>query len=179
MRGQDEEEDKDDGIDSDEETAALRWKDNLQETARRLHGKKSLYRTADLARHLYDDSIPPVEVLRLWKGEPENTVENVEQPGDDDFFRASKQDSNDQVEDRSIPVFDYEVLAEKWTQETNLDSLKDRFATAGTSGMDGDPDGGDGDSFEDGDDEGDGVFEDLEAGETQKCSQEGRAQITV
>lgn len=173
----DDEEDEEEDYDSDEEAAALRWKDNLGEVAKSLHGKRPAYRTADLARYLYDDSMSPRDVLQRWKGDEEEE-ENIEDD-DEDFFQKKKTESEDIAEDRYIPIFDYDALATKWSQEDIVESIRERFATVTLNkkrrgGEDGDDDEdedlelGDESDFGDldDDDEGDGAFEDLETGET-------------
>ncbi|TQN71707.1 Ribosome biogenesis protein bms1, partial [Colletotrichum shisoi] len=155
-------------FDSDEEAAAMKWKENMAERAKKLHGKRRSYHTPDLARFMYDDSLTAEEALQKWRGEDQDE-EDIEADDEDDFFQKSKQDKEDKVEDRSIPQYDYEDLAAKWSQAANVEALRKRFTTAGLRDDD-DDDGEDEDEFdgiddEDGDDEGDGVFEDLETGE--------------
>ncbi|KAK0379107.1 AARP2CN domain-containing protein [Colletotrichum melonis] len=165
---EDSEEDMDDeDFDSDEEAAAMKWKENMAERAKKLHGKRRSYHTPDLARFMYDEKLSPDEALQKWRGEdPEE--EDIEADEDDDFFQKSKQDKEDKVEDRSIPVYDYQDLAAKWSQAAAVEALRKRFTTAGMRDDDGDDDDefdGIDDDEEDEDDEGDGVFEDLETGE--------------
>lgn len=166
---EDDEEDDDEEYDSDEEAAALRWKDNLAGKARKLHGRRRSYHTGDLARYMYDTSLTPENALKRWRGE-EEPEENIEADDDDEFFKRASQDKEDAIEDRSIPVYDYEQLAAKWADEDNLEALRKRFASAsagrGDDDAEFDEDGGDDEDDEDGadeSDEGDGVFEDLEA----------------
>ncbi|KAF3798676.1 Ribosome biogenesis protein bms1 [Colletotrichum gloeosporioides] len=157
------------GFDSDEEAAALKWKENMAERAKRLHGKRRSFHTPDLARFMYDDSITPQEALKRWRGEDREEEEDVEASEDDDeFFKKSKQETEDKVEDRSIPLYDYQDLAAKWSLQANVEALRRRFTTSASRG--GDDDDGDDDEFDgvdddEDDDEGDGVFEDLETGE--------------
>ncbi|KAI6083132.1 DUF663-domain-containing protein [Hypoxylon rubiginosum] len=163
----DEEDDYDDG-----EESGLRWKDNLAERAQMLHARPS-YRTADLARLMYDEALTADEVLQRWKGEVEaEEEENIEDSEDEDFFKKAKHDEDAASEDRSIPQYDYDQLAVKWSVDDNIEQLRQRFTTATLGGGDDNEDGFDG-FDEDGeeadeDDEGDGEFEDLEAGEQQK-----------
>ncbi|KAK1981087.1 AARP2CN domain-containing protein [Colletotrichum cereale] len=168
--GDENDEDLDDSdLDSDEEAAAMKWKENMAERAKKLHGKRRSYHTPDLARYMYDDSLTPEEALQKWRGDDQDEEENIEAEEEDDFFQKSKQDKEDKVEDRSIPQYDYEDLAGKWSQAANVEALRKRFATAGLRD-DGEDGGDEDDEFdgiddEDEDDEGDGVFEDLETGE--------------
>ncbi|KAF6840832.1 ribosome biogenesis protein [Colletotrichum plurivorum] len=164
--------DEDNSLDSDEEAAALKWKENMAERAKNLHGKKRSYYTPDLARFLYNDSLTPEEVLLRWRGQDEED-EDIEASDDDEFFKKSKQEKEDRTEDRSIPLYNYEDLAAKWSQEANVEALRRRFTTAAMrNGNEDRDDGDDEDEFEgvddedeDENDEGDGVFEDLETGE--------------
>jgi ribosome biogenesis protein BMS1 len=159
---------EDDFDEDDEEAAAFRWKDNMVERARDLHGNRRSYRTGDLARMMYDESITAEEVLRRWKGEVDEAdeEEDIEADSDDEeFFKKTKQENDDtSTDDRSVPVYDYSQLAAKWSVADNIELLRRRFTTATLN--DADEEGGD-DEFEgiDDDDEGDGEFEDLETGE--------------
>ncbi|KAK1596294.1 AARP2CN domain-containing protein [Colletotrichum navitas] len=167
--GDEDDEDMDDSdFNSDEEAAAMKWKENMAERAKKLHGKRRSYHTPDLARYMYEDSLTPEEALQKWRGDDQDE-EDIEADEEDDFFQKSKQDKEDKVEDRSIPQYDYEDLAAKWSQAANVEALRKRFTTAGL--RDDDEDDGDEEDEFDGiddegeDDEGDGVFEDLETGE--------------
>ncbi|EAQ88285.1 hypothetical protein CHGG_04904 [Chaetomium globosum CBS 148.51] len=177
--GPDEDEDDEaEEFDSDEEGAAVRWKDNMMERAKMLHGKRRPYRAVDLARFMYDTTLTPKEALQKWKGEEDEEVEEDIEQDDDTFFRRTgNDDKEDLVEDRSIPRFDYEELAARWSNEDAVEALRSRFATANLV----DEDGGDeefGEDDEDGfgdedeDDEGDGAFEDLETGESHGLEQD-------
>jgi ribosome biogenesis protein BMS1 len=163
--------------DSDEEAAALRWKDNMIERAKLLHNKKRSYHTGDLARYMYDDSLTTKQVLQRWAGEEdESEEEDIKQSDEEDFFKKSKNENNDQLDDRLIPLFDYGNLAEKWSLDENIELLAQKFTTASLLKEDDEEDGGDDDDIDDDDggsgggsnddDEGDGAFEDLETGET-------------
>ncbi|KAF6220699.1 hypothetical protein HO133_003132 [Letharia lupina] len=156
--------------DDDEEDAALRWKSNLKENAQKLHSKQRQYRVSDFAKMLYDNSLSPADVVRKWRGENDKSVlgngnaSESEAEEDDNFFRKAKRgDEAEDLEDRSIPQYDYDTLAQKWSDPDNLENLRHRFATANLlKERDGD-DGGalGGSAYED--DEGDGDFQDLEA----------------
>ncbi|KAJ4139035.1 Glycoside hydrolase 2 (Mannanase, beta-galactosidase) [Fusarium oxysporum] len=160
----DEEEVEDDEeYDSDEEAAALRWKDNLNGTAMKLHGKRRSYHTSDLARFMARMTNRKRRISRT-------TMMKMTS------FKKSKQEQEDAVEDRSIPAYDYEDLAAKWASEKNVEALRRKFtSTALAVGDDDDGDGdGNGSDFEglgDSNDEGDGVFEDLEAEGQQEPAQ--------
>ncbi|PNP51955.1 hypothetical protein THARTR1_07164 [Trichoderma harzianum] len=172
----DEDAEDDEEYDSDEETAALRWKEGMADRAMKLHSRKRTYHTADLARYLYDGSMTASEVIKKWKGEEdESEEEDIEQDSEDEeFFKKTSHESEDLVEDRSIPEYDYEDLAAKWASQENIEALKKKF-TLGKRNGGGDDDDEDGefggfDDDEDGDgdegdedSEGDGEFEDLEA----------------
>ncbi|KAL1851653.1 hypothetical protein VTK73DRAFT_9389 [Phialemonium thermophilum] len=176
LSGDDEEEE----FDSGDEEAAVRWKENMVERARALHGKRRPFRAADLARLIYDDSLSPRDAIKRWRGEDEEAEEeNIEDEDDDDdvFFRKSKNEAEEELEeDRAVPRFDYEELETKWSQPENIEALRSKFATANLLGEDGEGegdededgfgDGTDGGEDDDGEDsEGDGAFEDLETGE--------------
>ncbi|KAI0152260.1 DUF663-domain-containing protein [Hypoxylon sp. NC0597] len=174
-----EDEDTEDEDDYDgEEESALRWKDNLAGKAQMLHGGRPSYRTADLARLMYDEALTAEEVLRRWKGEVEEdeSEEDIEDSDDEDFFKKAKNDEDAASDDRSVPLYDYDQLATKWSLDDNIEQLRQRFTTATISGGD-DGDGFDGfdeddEDGEDDDDEGDGEFEDLETGEQHKAEPE-------
>ncbi len=159
--------------DEDEEDAALRWKSNLKENAKISHGIRQNYRASDFAKLLYDESISPAEVVRRWRGEPTSAVQeslNDDGPEEDqDFFikKAKQQDSHDDLDDRSIPNYDYAALEEKWSNVENLEELRQRFASAKLSKAAPASSGNGGDGLEETsnegqDDEGDGEFQDLE-----------------
>ncbi|KAH6856837.1 hypothetical protein B0I37DRAFT_368488 [Chaetomium sp. MPI-CAGE-AT-0009] len=176
---EDEDEDsEDEELDSDEEGAAVRWKDNMMERAKMLHGKRRPYRAVDLARFMYDTTLTPKEALQRWRGEGEKEVEEDIEQDDDTFFRRTGNDEKeDLAEDRPIPRFDYEDLAAKWSNEDAVEALRTRFATANLVDEDGgdeelDEDDEDGFGDEDEDDEGDGAFEDLETGESHGLGQD-------
>ncbi|PTB80279.1 DUF663-domain-containing protein [Trichoderma longibrachiatum ATCC 18648] len=190
----DEDEDAEDGeeYDSDEESAALRWKEGMADRAMKLHSRKRSYHTADLARYLYDGSMTASEVIKKWKGEEDaedSEEEDIEQDSEDEeFFKKTSQESEDLIEDRSIPEYDYEDLAAKWASQENIEALKRKF-TSGRRGGGGDGDedeegdfGGfdddeDGDGDEGGEDsEGDGEFEDLEADPQKPSTQQQTAE---
>ncbi|KAL8805254.1 MAG: hypothetical protein Q9200_005486, partial [Gallowayella weberi] len=155
----------------DEETAALRWKENLAQNAESLHRTERHYRASDLVRLFYDKTLRPADVARRWRGEPTETATSLgggkesageeEEEEEDMFFKKSTRvEEEEDLEDRMTPRFNYEALAEKWSDADNLESLRQRFATASLSekrdktemsGESGDED-----------DEGDGEFEDME-----------------
>ncbi|KAF2401948.1 DUF663-domain-containing protein [Trichodelitschia bisporula] len=148
--------------DEDDDDGALRWKENLAENARKLHGRKRPYRTGELARLLYDDNLTPTEVLKRWRGEED---EEAEVEDEEEFFRKAKESAAEQ-DDRMIPDYDYEELEKKWTDPENFEALRKRIAAGGLHGRSGDgsdedEEGSDGDE----EDVGDGDFEDLETGE--------------
>ncbi|KAM3086330.1 Glycoside hydrolase 2 (Mannanase, beta-galactosidase) [Clarireedia jacksonii] len=171
--------DGEDDSEFDDEEGAARWKHNMLETAQKLHNQKRSYRTADLAKLMYDESLTPTEVLQRWRGEIEEEEENIEESDDEgEFFKKTGREEADSFkEDRAIPILDYEELESKWSTEDNIEQLRQRFATANLlkgktneSGSEGDDDDDEGDA-EDEDDEGDGEFQDLETGEEHKAEQ--------
>ncbi|KAJ9629511.1 Glycoside hydrolase 2 (Mannanase, beta-galactosidase) [Taxawa tesnikishii (nom. ined.)] len=160
----DDEEDGDDG--------GLRWKENMKERTAKLHGRRQPYRTAELARLLYNEMLSTAEVLRKWRGEDNGAdgeldgVDGVEAEEDDLFKKAKGPDA--EAEDRHIPQYDRAELERKWSDEDNIEALRSRFASANLlkEGAGDDDEGSEAefDGLGD-DDEGDGVFEDLETGE--------------
>ena len=164
-------EDSDIDEDIDDENGALRWKSSLTDKARNLHSTQRQYRVADFARLLYDETLTAAEVVRKWRGEdttaelPDGSAINDEVEEDESFFRKAKikDEDNEDFEDRLIPKYDYDVLAQKWSDPRNLEQLRHRFATANLTQERNDNEDNDNDSSEREDDEGDGEFEDLEA----------------
>ncbi|RFU30337.1 hypothetical protein B7463_g6014, partial [Scytalidium lignicola] len=170
-------EDQLDENDESDEDYDARWKENMTETARKLQGKKISYRTADLAKLMYDESLTPAEILARWRGETEeqgDEEEDVEEESDDEaFFKKADHEVNELIEDRSIPILDYNYLEEKWSAEENLDILRRRFATTDLLNQtsDGEGEENDEDLQDEDNDEGDGEFEDLETGEQHKAEE--------
>jgi len=150
---------------SGDDDGALRWKKDLSQRAKDLHGSVSHYRISDLARLMYDESLTPSEVVSRWKGDVEKASDYEEEKEEDEemFFKKTKGDGERDLEDRSLPKYDYEALKEKWTDNENLEALRRRFASADLLGEKGN--GAEGVDGSD-DDEGDGDFEDLEAEDT-------------
>ena len=154
----------------EEEDASLRWKENLQENAKNMHKTRNQFRFSDFARLLYDDSLTPAQVIQRWSGEdvietaPEGADENSEE--DENFFRKSKQTIEEaDIEDRTIPKYDYDSLVEKWTNGDNLQALQKRFASTKLTKERNADDDEDDEITGNEEDEGDGDFEDLEAQE--------------
>ncbi|KAI9741518.1 MAG: Glycoside hydrolase 2 (Mannanase, beta-galactosidase) [Claussenomyces sp. TS43310] len=169
---EDESEGSEDELDDD---GAVKWKENMLEAAHRMHGKRRSYRTADLAKLMYEESLTSAEVLRRWRGEVEEETEEALANSDDEdaFFKKSGNDQTDELdEDRTVPKYDYEKLEAKWSLEENVEALRKRFASSNLlkgqeSGSD--EEEGSEEDAEDEDDEGDGEFEDLETGEVNKA----------
>ena len=161
--GSDEEEELTDG-----EDGAVRWKENLKENAQLLHGSQIRFRTSDLSRLIYDETLTPSEVVRKWRGEQDNDANELENNAVDDeddmFFRKAKQaDDDDSLEDRTIPKYDHNLLAQKWSDPANLEDLRERFTSAKLAKEDrGKGADVEDDSNNEDDDEGDGEFQDLE-----------------
>ena len=166
---------EDDDEDDDEEHAALRWKSSLKENARNMHTAQRTYCLSDFARLLYDESLTPAEVVRKWRREEssmdvrkDDDMNGIVDEEDNFFRRARNADEDEEHEDRLIPQYDYDALAQKWSDPENIEYLRQRFATANLmKEQDGDGDeehNDDGDRAED--EEGDGDFEDLEADPT-------------
>lgn len=171
---EDEDEDEDDEQDdeddeSDEDDANVRWKDNMLANAKAIRGSHPAFRTVDLSRMMYDESISPTEVVQTWsgaagdKGDEESDIEADEEA--DDFFKKTNNEQEAEADSRAIPEYDYEELERKWRDEELIESLRQRFVTGKLGGGDSDDDDDLDDFDEDEDDEGDGAFEDLETGE--------------
>ena len=155
--------DGEDISDDEDDFGALRWKENLRDTASKLHGGHKPLRTSDLTKMLYDDSIAPADVVKKWKGESDEQLVEEEDGDDENFFRRTKRkDEDESLEGRTVPSYNYTKLAEKWSNEDNLEALRQRFASANLLKENGEAD--EDDEFEgiDDDSEGDGEFEDLE-----------------
>ena len=154
---------------SDEDDGGARWKSNLTENGRRLHGSRRAYRTAELARLMYDVSKTPAEVIRIWSGASQNEGETPieDDPEDENFFRKAVQDNEEDAEDRMIPEYRYEELEEKWNSEENIEALRRRFASGSLlkDKTEGEDDDNEEVSEMQEEGEGDGAFEDLETGE--------------
>ena len=161
-------EDSDLDEDAEDEDGALRWKSNLREKAHNLHSTQRQFRVADFARLLYDESLTPAEVIRKWRGEattaelPDGSACNDKVEEDENFLRKAK-NKDDDDEDRLIPQYDYDYLAQKWSDSSNLEQLRQRFATANLIEKRNGHEANDHETSEEEDDEGDGDFEDLEA----------------
>ncbi|KAL8658775.1 MAG: hypothetical protein Q9202_007430 [Teloschistes flavicans] len=159
----------------DEEEAGLRWKSNLTENAKKFHRTERSYRASDLGRFFYDETLRPADVAKRWRGEPidpgqprEDGVDDRGKGSDDMFFQKAKVTEDDDSEDRMMPKYDYQALAEKWSNPRNLELLQQRFASASLSGKNrmratGEKNSSDGSDADNDDTEGDGEFEDLEA----------------
>ena len=161
----------------DEENAALRWKSDLKEKAKSLHGVKPSFRASDLQRMLYDDSLTPADVVLKWRGVTNEKCSNLDEYGgeieneEETFFRTVPRTDQDDLEDRSVPNYDYDALARKWEDPHNLEKLRTRFATTTMHQIRNNDDNDQPNGSEDPDDEGDGDFEDLEAS-TQETTPE-------
>ncbi|KAM0724200.1 hypothetical protein Q7P37_000082 [Cladosporium fusiforme] len=169
--GEDEDEDDFD----DEDDGEVRWKDRLAEQAHARHGRRQPYRVAELARMMYDDLLSAAQVIRKWKGEDADEKDAPDDEEDDELFERKTPGQNDD-EDRMVQKFDDEALEEKWTNEENIEALKQRFAARQPTGANAEElgesfEGFDGDGGDD--DEGDGEFEDLESGEVHGNGEEG------
>jgi ribosome biogenesis protein BMS1 len=159
--------DEDEDEDEDDD-GALRWKENMLANAKALHGKRPKFRVADLTRMLYDESLSPGEVIQRWRGEDnEDAAEESGEDEEDEFFKKTNVEKEEEWDDRTIPKFDYDELEKKWSDNDAIKSLRRRFVTARLRRGAGDDDDEDADGSDAAfsDDEGDGAFEDLETGE--------------
>ncbi|KAF3482999.1 GTP binding protein Bms1 [Arthroderma uncinatum] len=154
-----------------EDDGEMRWKENLTANAKAMFSKKPAYRIAELTRMLYDDSITPADVARRWSGEDvlDDAQDGAEDEADD-FFKKTNAEKGG-LDDRTIPIYNYDELEQKWQDKDNLDALRQRFASVKfskhRSGKEGSGEDDDEEGFgdTDSDDEGDGAFADLETGE--------------
>ncbi|KAH7409741.1 hypothetical protein BKA64DRAFT_665735 [Cadophora sp. MPI-SDFR-AT-0126] len=165
----DDEGDEEEEEESDEE-GALRWKGNMLQTALSLSGKKKAFRTSDLAKFMYNETFTPEEVLKKWRGEVEEEEDIEEDSDEETFFKKSgKENLDEKLEDRAIPILDYDELELKWISGDAVEALRRRFATADLlSEQKADQSGSDDGDGQDSDDEGDGEFQDLEAEEQEE-----------
>lgn len=165
----------------DADDGGMRWKENLAENARKLHSSRIAFRAADLSKLMYDLTISPAQVWSKWAGrsEDEDAESGVGGEEEDNFFKKAKSDQEANLEDRQIPRYNYDELAQKWEDEENIESLMPRFTKGSVAtGANADSDGED-EEDEDNDesDIGDGDFEDLEA--TAENNSEATAELTL
>lgn len=155
----------------DEDDGGLRWKENMLHNAARSHSRPRAYRTSDLSKLMYDLSLSPRDVIAKWSGQSLNS-EGAEDLVEEDFFRKTNIEKAEDDEDRSMPRYDLDALAQKWDDEDNIQMLKSRFTKESmATGANGIGVEGSEDDFEDDEDdvdendesEGDGEFVDLEA----------------
>ncbi len=162
-----------DDFSDDEDDPATRWKENMTERARSLHQRRRPYQASGLAKLMYDESLSIAQVLQQWAGEDDETAEGEEiEEAEDEFFKKSrleKMEDDEAMEDRTIPLYDYEQLAARWSDEA-IAALQERFTTSNPRNGDDGENGGFSDDDEDS--EGDGAFEDLETGEQHGPQQE-------
>ncbi|KAI1127201.1 GTP binding protein Bms1 [Nemania abortiva] len=165
------------GDDDDDEELAAKWRADLTERAKGLQRQTPSYRTADLARLMYDEQLTAREVLERWKAEVAEEEEDIEAESEDEFFSSKKEDDS-YPEYTAVPRLtseDYEQLAAKWSLEDNVELLRQRFTSTkgrdasgdGFEGFGEDGDEGEGDDENDEEMEGWGDFEDLEADENE------------
>ncbi|KAJ5467605.1 Ribosome biogenesis protein (Bms1) [Penicillium sp. IBT 31633x] len=163
----DEDEEEDDEEDEEDEEGNVRWKENMLANAKSLHGKRPPFRVTDLSRMMYDESITPVDAVKMWRGEDSDEDEDEEdRTADDegeDFFKKTNNEKDDQADFRAVPEYDYDELERKWRDEDLLELIKLRFITGKLSGGDSDED--EDEDMDEDEDEGDGDYEDLESGE--------------
>lgn len=175
----------------DEESAASRWKSNLGENAKNLHSGRQTYRASDFTRLLYDETISPAEVGRRWRGEAsiveqESSENHSSEDEQDKFFKKAQQEgSYYDLEDRSIPEYDYDALEKKWRDAENLKKLCQRFTSAkllnvaARNGDEGEGIDGNSDERDSDDDVGDGEFQDLEKDPTDLGVAQDNPQVSI
>lgn len=153
----------------EEEGGALTWKDNLREKAQLRHTDRRSRQTRDLVKMMYDTSITPTDVVRIWNGDQVKGGQDDETSDRDEelFQRHTKDESEDDF--RLLPKFDLGRLEEKWSDRDSLEAVVSRFTSAHVNSeveKRNEEDEDLGSAFEDS--EGDGDFEDLEADENEK-----------
>jgi ribosome biogenesis protein BMS1 len=154
--------------DDEEDDGGLRWKERIAENAKKFHTHKVAYRAADLSRMMYDLTLSPSEVVAKWSGADQPQAGVEEDEDEDAFFKKTDIEKQEDLEDRMTPQYDYEELSRKWQDEDLLNEIRRRFVRAplatgaNATGEDDDEDAEEDELAES--DEGDGDFEDLEAG---------------
>ncbi|KAI8639019.1 hypothetical protein BD408DRAFT_422150 [Parasitella parasitica] len=148
--------------DEDEDLAGeLRWKADLQQKASEMF---SNHRRTNLMSLIYNNlELTPEDILKGNYGDEANQGEDeAENAEDEEFFNLKRESANTtEVIDSTRDPIDFEEL-EEWDDEDTLDSIKNRFIT-------GDINTGNGESaFAPEEDEEEGDFEDLEAGDNDK-----------
>lgn len=153
--------------DDDEDDGGLRWKDKMADKAKTLHASKVAYRAADLSKLMYDLSLSASDVLSRWRGERSMQREEAEDEEAEEFFRKTNIEKEEVLEGRMTPKYDTAMLAEKWEDADLVLSIMPRFTRAalatGANATEPGEDDEEQDGLDDGSDEGDGDFEDLEA----------------
>ncbi|KAI1748223.1 GTP binding protein Bms1 [Xylaria castorea] len=171
--------DFDSGAEDEDEELAAKWRADLTEKAKGLQRQTPSYRTADLAKLMYDEQLTATEVLERWKAEvADDKEEDIEADSEDEFFNSKKEDDN-YVENTPVPRLtseDYDQLAAKWSLDDNVELLRQRFTSTkergdnagdGFEGFGEDGEEGEGGDENDEEIEGWGDFEDLEADENE------------
>jgi ribosome biogenesis protein BMS1 len=151
----------------DEDDGGLRWKANLAANARQMHASKVAFRAVDLTKLMYNLKISPHEVMSRWAGDEVDEDLSAEMDGEEDnFFSKTKSTHETSAEDRQTPLYSYEKLVAKWEDEEHIQSLMSRFTKSSVAtSANADEEDVDGDDDSNAmSDEGDGDFEDLEAG---------------
>ena len=169
--GLDEDEDEFAESDDDEDDGGLRWKDKMTDKAKSLHASKVAYRAADLSKLMYDLSLSASDVLSRWRGERSMQRQETEDEEGEEFFRKTKIEKEEVLQDRMTPMYNTAMLAEKWEDADLVQSIMPRFTRAalatGANATEAGEDEEEQDGTHDESDEGDGEFEDLEAAAEQ------------
>lgn len=150
-----------DASEDDDDDGTARWKAHMSDRARALHGQKQPFRVAELAKMMYDDMLSTAEVLKQWRGQDADDDEKDNPEPEEEVLFRKRRVTDDDDEERLIPRVDYKALEVKWADVETIEKVRARFANTRGTGANGeavgDDDGGDGEDF------GDGEFEDLEA----------------
>ncbi|KAL8741554.1 MAG: hypothetical protein Q9190_005855, partial [Brigantiaea leucoxantha] len=165
---EDQELDSDRSDESGEDDHGMEWKSGLREKARSQHENARPCRVSDLAKLFYDETIASIDVAGRWRGERAGSTGKMEtknregEDEDEPFFKEAKQDGEGgELEGRTVPTYDYEVLARKWRDPANIELLRRKYARTNLAGDNGV--NSDANSRASEEDEGDGEYEDLEA----------------
>ncbi|KAK5943813.1 Glycoside hydrolase 2 (Mannanase, beta-galactosidase) [Knufia obscura] len=177
---------EDEEDDDDEDDGGLRWKEKMLDNAAKSHSRSVAYRAVDLSKLMYDLTLTPKEVVSRWAGHTEAEDLEEDDQEQDDFFRKTNVEKAEDDEDRLMPRYNIEELAEKWEDEENIQALRSRFTrdseATGANAIN--ADGSDGEYDEDAeedneDSEGDGDFVDLEANPEAGLENSGAAKTEL
>ena len=168
----------DDDEDEDAEDGGLRWKDKMAENASKLHPSKVSYRAADLSKLIYNLKVSPSDVITRWRGGRVLSEDEARADDEDDFFKKSNLEKEEEFEDRMTPRYNLEQLAAKWDDGDLIQTIMPRFTRSslatGANAIEEGDEASEGEDLDAESDEGDGEFEDLEAAAEQDSGAQGQ-----